>query len=265
LATLTASVLGGWWWLRNLAVYGAVQPRGLIGPPLASSPARRFTLADKGFGWTRVAVRSLSNRFWVEHSVTKICSGPPLRARCDANTQAQWIPAWTAVATVVTLALVAAAVAFAVRRRAGVLPLVAVLLPFVFALAQLLAVDWLEYSHSGALSGLQGRYFFLAAVGLAALVALGAGEITAGRAHRWLPLAVLCGAAALHARTIVTVLGYHWNGAQDGLRAAATGATAWSALPAIVVRCTWLGAVALTLVVGLVVAFRDTESADISG
>lgn len=256
LATATASALGGWWWIRNLVVYDAVQPRGLIGPPLGSSPERRFTLADKGLGWAQEAARLLSNRFWVEHSMTKNCSGPPLRAgACAANPDAQWISAWTTVATLTALVLIVVACVLAARRRTGVLPLVAIALPFVFVFTQLVAVDWLEFSHSGALSGLQGRYFYLALVGLAALVALGAGAL-AGRHGRWLPLVLLAGATALHVRTIVTLLGNHWYGARDGLRAAAASATAWSALPAALVRGTWLAAVLLAALVGVLLALR---------
>lgn len=258
LASIVATVLGGWWWLRNLAVYDAVQPRGLIGPPLASSPASRYTLADKGLGWAEQAGRQLSSRFWVELSVTKNCSGPPLTPCRAANPGAQWIAGWTGAASAIALLLIVVAFAVATRRRTGVLPLVAVALPFAFAFAQLVTVDWLEYSHSGALSGLQGRYFFLAVVGLAPLVALGGGGVLGGRRDRWLPLAMMLGAAAMHTRTIIAILGNHWNGAADGLRAAAASATAWSALPAAMVRGTWLTVVLVTCAVGvlLVVALR---------
>ena len=252
LAVATAAVFGGWWWLRNVALYAAVQPRGLIGPPLASSPPQPFSLVDKGTGWARRAASALSNRFWVEHSATKTCSGPPLRGSCVPSPQADWIPAWTTVATLTVLLLIAAAF-FAAARRGGVLPLAAVALPFAATLAQLVAVDWLEYSRSGALSGLQGRYFYLALVGLATLVALGAGALARGR-DRWLPLAVLGCAALLHARTIRTVLEAHWYGASAGLRAAADNATAWSALPTTLVRGTWLAAVLLAGAVGVLLA-----------
>ncbi|MDQ1710389.1 MAG: hypothetical protein QOG49_1774 [Frankiaceae bacterium] len=247
-AAATAAALGGWWWLRNLAVYDAVQPRGLVGPPLATSPAQRYTLADKGVGWAERAATLLSNRFWVEFSVTRNCTGPPLRATCVANPAAAWIPAWTTVASVVALALIA--VAFWTARRRGVLPLIAVSLPFAAAFAQLVVVDWLEFSHSGAPSGLQGRYFYLALVAVAALVALGAGALLP-RHDRWLPLAMLACAAVLHARTIMTILDTHWGGAADGLRVAAANATAWSALPAGLVRLTWLCAAVLAVAVGV--------------
>jgi hypothetical protein len=168
------------------------------------------------------------------------------------------------VASLLALGLIVVAFAVAARRRTGLLPLVTVVLPFVIAFAQLVAVDWLEYSHSGALSGLQGRYFYLALVGLAPLVALGGGALLQAPAHRWLPLAVLFGALALHTRTVVAVLATHWNGAQDGLRAAAASATAWSALPALLVRGTWLGAAALAALVAALLVRAAASSPEIS-
>ncbi|MEO6712663.1 MAG: phospholipid carrier-dependent glycosyltransferase [Mycobacteriales bacterium] len=249
LAAAITSVLGGWWWIRNLVVYDAIQPRGLVGPPLVGSPAEPYTLPEKGWGWTQVAARSLSSRFWFEHSMTRNCSGPPLRGRCVPNPDAAWISSWAGVASVVTLTLIALALIVAARRR-QLLPLLAIGIPFALSFAQLVAVDWLEYAHSGVPSGLQGRYFYLALVGVAVLVALGAGGL-AGRHDRWLPLALLTVAALLHARTIVTILGNHWNGARLGVRAAAANATAWSALPSSLVRGTWLGALVLAGAVGV--------------
>lgn len=256
LAAAMVALLGGWWWLRNLAVYGAIQPRGLIGPPLAGSPEQRYTLADKGLGWAERAAQLLSSRFWVEHSMTRNCVGPPLTTcgAAQANPDARWIGSWTTVATVVALTLIVVAFAAAARRRTGVLPVVAVLLPFAFAFAQLIAVDWLEYSHSGVASGLQGRYFYLGLVGIAALVALGAGALL-GRRDRWLPLLLLAAAIVMHARTIDTVLGNHWYGARDGLRAAANSATAWSALPTALTRSTWLATLLLVAAIGVLIAF----------
>ena len=264
IAVAVASVLGGWWWLRNLAVHGVIQPRGLIGPPLASSPERRYTLADKGWDWAQIAGKTLSSRFWVENSMTKICSGPPLTPCRRANPDAAWIAGWTGVATIVVLLLILVAFVAAARRRSGVLALAAVSLPFAFTLAQLVAVDWLEYSHSRALSGLQGRYFYLALVGLAAAVALGASAV-ARRHDRWIALLLLCGACALHARTIVTVLGNHWYGARDGLRAAADNAAAWSALPTALTRLTWLAAMALVVASGVLLVRSRWAPGDVPG
>jgi hypothetical protein len=168
------------------------------------------------------------------------------------------------VASLLALTLIVVAFAAAARRRTGVLPLVAVVLPFVFAFAQLVAVDWLEYSHSGALSGLQGRYFYLALVGLAPLVSLGAAAAWPGGADRWLPGLVLLGAVALHAKTVTAVLATHWNGAHDGLRAAAASATAWSALPAVLVRGTWLAAAALAAALAILLALAAARRSDFS-
>ncbi len=249
IATAIAGGVGGLWWLRNLVEYGAVQPRGLVGPPLASTPARPYTLGEKGWSWfTEAAAPQLSSRFWVEHSISRTCTGPTL-ATCKSNDGAGWIQSWTTVATLLTLALVVVAVIACARRRTiGLGPVVAISVPFAAALAQLLVVDWIEFSHNGAASGLQGRYLYLGLVGLGVLFGIGAG-VVGGRIQRWLPLVVLALAAVVHIRTIEAVLGYHWRGDADGIRAALDSAAAWSALPTALTRATWAAAVLLALAV----------------
>jgi hypothetical protein len=249
MATALAGGVGGLWWLHNLVAYGALQPRGLVGPPLQTTPARPYTLGEKGWSWlTHAAAPQLSSRFWVEHSISRTCTGPTLRF-CKANPGAAWISSWTTFATLLAILLAIVGVAtFARRSVLGIGPIVAISLPFVAALAQLLVVDWIEFSHNGAASGLQGRYLYLGLVGIASLVAMGAG-VVGRRIQRWLPLAVLALGAVLHLRTIEAVLGYHWRGDTDGIRAALDSAAAWSALPTAVTRATWAAAVLIAVVV----------------
>lgn len=218
------------WYIRNLTRYDALQPQGITPKPDPRQPLVPYGLGDKGFDWvTDYAVPLFSRRFWVELSV-----------RRNLPT-AQWIPTWTAVATTLLLAAAVVALVVAARKRRFLPYCAAVAAPFVALLLQLFIVTWREYSHSGVPErGLQGRYFFAGIIGLAALAGIGAASVLTPRYERWLPLAILAGAVAIHFRSIGSVLSWHWNGGADGASTALGSAAAWAPWPAALVILGWL-------------------------
>ncbi len=225
------------WYIRNLTKYGSLQPQGITPARSPNQPDTPFTLADKGWDWlTDYAVPRFSSRFWVELSV-----------RRELPT-AQWIQSWTNVATaLVLLALVAGLVVSARNRQ--LLPVTAALLaPFAALVLQVFAITWREYARSGEPRGLQGRYFFPGVVALAALAAIGAATLL-GRRERWLPVGVLAAASLLHARSVSSVLDWHWNGAADGLPSALRSAAAWAPWPSALVMLEWLAVIAVAIAV----------------
>lgn len=232
-------VLSGAWYVRNITRYGSLQPQGITPKPDPRQPAVPFRLGDKGWDWLHdYAVPLFSRRFWVELSV-----------RRELPT-ARWIPTWTALASILLLAAAVAALVVAARQRRLLVLAAAIAAPFAALVLQVLAVTWREYARSGVPErGLQGRYFFPGIVGLAALAAIGAAAVLPPRHQRWLPVAVLAGAAALHTRAITSVLSWHWNGAADGAFTALRSAAAWAPWPAALVTAEWLAVVAVSIAV----------------
>lgn len=209
-AVALAVLLGGWWWVRNLAVHGTLQPTGV---PLPSP--------DAGFvpdlaGWTRGFGEVMAVRFWGNLGW--------YQAR---------LPGWVvALATATALAGVAAS--FRWRRPGGPgRPDLAVMaFPAVAIGAIVVYGGWGYYTQTGLALGLQGRYLYPGLVGLAVLAGAGLGTLPV-RVGRWAPLAVLAAAVALHATTVATVLAdVYQAGTGISLGRAAGAVAAWSPWPA---------------------------------
>jgi hypothetical protein len=60
---------------------------------------------------------------------------------------------------------------------------------------------------------------------------------------------VLGGAFLLHARSVVSVLDWHWNGATDGIFSALRSSAAWAPWPAGFVVLEWLAVLAVAIAV----------------
>jgi 4-amino-4-deoxy-L-arabinose transferase-like glycosyltransferase len=225
------------WYVRNLSRYGTLQPQGITPARSPNQPETPFTLADKGWDWlTHFALPRFSSRFWVELSV-----------RRELPT-AQWIQGWTNVATIVVLLAAAAGLVVCARNRQLLPAAAALLAPFAALVLQVFAITWREYARSGDPRGLQGRYFFPGVVALGALAAIGAAGVLSRR-DRWLPVGVLAGALLLHARSVISVLDWHWNGATDGLPSALRSAAAWAPWPSALVVLEWLAVIAVAIAV----------------
>jgi small subunit ribosomal protein S36 len=219
-AALLTFVAGGWWWFRNLLVFGQVQ----TGIKLLDAAPADFQ-PDVGW-WVSRYLRFLPWRFW------------------------GWF-GWFDVSLPAVLVTVATVVVLAGVVRAFVRPgsgpsrsdLLLLLLP-TGAIAAMVAVGAFQgYLRTGFDEGLQGRYLFPGLVGLAVVFGVGWGRF------RWGPPAVLAAALVMQATAAVTILGFYWGG--DSLVAEARSMVAWSPWPAAVLA---VGGVALGAALPWVIA-----------
>jgi hypothetical protein len=171
-----AGAIGGLWWLRNLNVYGSVQPAGLtpaqanvVWPPLPSGSTVHVAT------YAHHVLDRMTTDVWGALGLTV----PPS------------LPGWitfTASVLVAALILLAFIATFAGRRvvaessgrhaglaqRVPVVDLLVLLLPTVLVIVPLLFHGWSDYHRTGQLIGIQGRYLYPGFVGLVAIAAVGA-------------------------------------------------------------------------------------------
>lgn len=208
-------ICGGWWWLRNLIVHGAIQPTGAAIPPAPEG----FTPSP--IEWLGAVVSLIPPRWWGSFGWYQAELPPAL--------------AWVATAAVA----VAVIAAFALR-RSGAPPrrqLALLLVPLAGTLGIVAVGAWGYYAESSLTPGLQGRYLYAGVVGLAVVVACGLGRLVGGRDRR-LGLAVL-GAAAVLQVVAVLVIATRWYGIPGVRSPAATlaGFLAWSPLGRLGLSC----------------------------
>ena len=233
LALTVAFVVGGWWWLRNLLVFGAVQPAGwpqeaqrrVLGleprPPGTPAPLTDFLEG---------AYRLLSERFWGGLAINYV--GPATFPRRLVDV----------LVVVAALALLAAVVG-AGRSR---LPLLAaVLVPFAGTLVIVGYGMWTGYTYSLDFPGAQGRYLFGSLPSLATGVALGL-AVVAGPVRRLLPLLAALLALGMQAVGLRWVLLRSWLPPYDGRSRSERYGTA---LDGIERWAPWPPAVTLTVLV----------------
>lgn len=141
---------GGWWWARNLLVYGGLQPDGLVYPSKPWEPGTGPSIQIFfDTMWGRLPSSFWGNFGWLRY---------PLPA------------AITDTLTVIALAVI---VGFAFRRslvRGQAFALAS--LPLVF-FAALTATTWSGYVRTQLPAGMQGRYMFVVIIALIALSAIG--------------------------------------------------------------------------------------------
>ena len=202
LSLAVAFAVGGWWWLRNIVLYGTVQPAGW--PPsyrevLRLEPRAPGEPAPLG-PFVEGAYSRLSERFWGGLEINYV--GP--------ETFPHW---WTDALVAAAAAAVVAAVTCAGRSR---LPLVvAVLVPFASTLGVVGYGIWTGYTYSLDFPGAQGRYLFGNLPSLAAAVALGL-VVLARRAGRVVPAVAALLALGMQAAGLYSVLLRNWLPAYDG-------------------------------------------------
>ena len=207
---LAAFVVGGWWWLRNLVLYGELAPSRFS---QLLAPLEQYDVDPGKFlqTWAYTTTR----RFWGDFGLF------------DTH-----LPA-IAFGTATAVVLVGLGFALLRRDRVAGTPIGDRLLlagPLVLLVGGQFANSFRAYQTYGRFPGLQGRYWFGALAATAVVVALGLANM-ARPLIRWLPLLVLAGAGAMQLVAVRTILLHYW--APDGtplLTRLDTAAT-WSPFP----------------------------------
>jgi hypothetical protein len=202
LAVGLGAALGGWWWVRNAVLYGAVSPNGW-----ATDPPRRepLLLPESSFTWFWYFFRVMISRFWGGLGLFE----PP-----------QLSPVAIVTATVVVTACCVAALArrpprdddrlverldrFARSAAPAVL-----LLPIAFTCLMVGQRSHAEYERYTRGIAVQGRYLYLGLAGLAVVTVLGLHRLLGGRDRLVGPI-VLAGALAMQALGLLAVCSYYW-------------------------------------------------------
>ena len=224
----TAFVVGGWWWVRNVVMFGAVQPSLPDVTQVRKAPAGfepSFTW------WIQRYVGAMIERFfsWIGGYGGRL----PLLVVIFA-------------AAVVVGAIVAAFVNahdWLSRARFAVL-----LIPVPAIAALVAGPAYAAYTRTATTPALQGRYLFPGVVGMAAVVAAGLASILRSRV-RLLPILMLAGAAAMQGFALWRIMHSFWGPQGSSLSTLFRAALAWSPWPDAVVIV--VGLLLLVAVVGL--------------
>lgn len=221
-------LLGGWWWARNLILYGELMPSrfGRILPTV--DEPRDF--GEFLHAWGSATTR----RFWGDFGWYDVhMSG--------------------VVVTIATVICLGAVIVCCVRRdRVAGVPVGDRLLlaaPFLLLVAGQFGVALQAYLDTGRLGGLQGRYWFGALAALGVLIALGAANLVP-KHTRHLPLAVLSAVVVMQGFAVSSIAGYYWGEPRSALADRLRALVAWAPMPGEVIALA--AVVAIVVVVGTV-------------
>ena len=212
-----SGAIGGLWWLRNLNVYGSVQPAGL-------TPAQANTVWPPLPAGSKVHVATYAHHV-LDRMTTDVWGALGL-------TVPPSLPGWiTFVASALAGALlVLAFVATFAGRRPGVddvgrhvgrpprvpaVELLVLLLPTVLVVVPLMFHGWSDYHRTGQLIGIQGRYLYPGFVGLVAIAAVGADLVIGllpSEVERFTPVVTCVLAIAIEVTAGCVVLSKMWLG-----------------------------------------------------
>ena len=185
MAALFTAAIGGWWWVRNLVLYGAVQPNGLgkkgdFGydsffqisrhPPAGTYTIREFIPA--------FLVRVL----WRTWGGIGLAEGPMFARTVD------WV--WFGIVAAGAIF----AIAFGIRGRYGRLSAALFVVPTIVILALPMAAAVSRYTYNGILPGSQGRYLYPTVTAVGLLLGVGYTRFVGRKLAGWLPLVVVIGA-----------------------------------------------------------------------
>ncbi len=245
-AVLTAAV-GGWWWIRNLVLFGAVQPQG-VGPAW-----ERAFVGDPrpGGTWLQYGpefARRLSSRFWGG-------LGYP-----DSPALPTWL---TGGWLILLIAGVLLGVAFGIGGRWGRAAALTFALPAAFFTGLIFVAGGRAYVYNLRLPGIQGRYVYPGLTALAVLFGIGIVRL-AGRIGRAVPLLLLAAGVLTQAWAWRLLVSQWWVpthtvgdwGAM--FRGALDGILRWSPWPTVPTVAPFV-AVALLALTALGAAVRATR------
>jgi small subunit ribosomal protein S36 len=216
-------LLGGWWWVRNVVLYGSLMPTRYF-DIVAPVPRGRLDIVDYLRQWITATIR----RFWGDFGYfdTRIPS--------------------TAV-TIATAVCVVALLAGLIGRdrvagtKAGDRLLLLAPLPLLMAMQLQTALS--TYLKDGQYAALQGRYWFGALAPLTLLLALGAAKLLRSF-QRWLPLGVLAAAAVMQGLAVAAIFRFYWGAPGAALSARLRAMVAWAPVPGeVIAAATIVGAI----------------------
>lgn len=203
--------LGGWWWLRNLIVFGKISPSrysemvpdnddfdvewGNFVQQWAYNTTQRFW---GSFGWFDIAVPTLAFALASTVCVVGLVYGCSRRDPVGR----------TVVGDRILLAM-----------------------PLILLIATQFAFALRGYLQTGRLPGMQGRYWFGALAGASVVIVIGLARLLRQHTRR-LPLLVFAGAMTMQGVAVLTLLRHFWGAAggtsiPDRLRAM----IAWAPVP----------------------------------
>jgi hypothetical protein len=239
IALAVAGFGSGWWWLRNIVVFGVIQPEGNqivqngLGPP-------RTTWGATGVQFAEHFVRRMNYRFWLDAHIW----APPT-----------WVECFDAIlAVVLVVGLIAGLVTARRWTSLGPLRALIVLVPAACQLGIITLGAWHSWQSTLFPSGQQGRYIYGGLLGLLIVGCAGLARLLGRRAHL-LPFALLAG--GLFVTVVQFALGFriyyaprhhtsYWNDLTEGSR----NLLAWSPLPS---TAFWVAVIA-TAVAGIAAA-----------
>jgi 4-amino-4-deoxy-L-arabinose transferase-like glycosyltransferase len=236
-------VTGGWWWIRNVLVHGAVQPVRHLEP--VTEPIVFDWFSFDWISWLSEATRRIILSSW----------GGQYALGGRHYTPLFWI---------LTVLLVVGCVIGWIRSKDRVASFVSALFALILVPAVLLTSAFLS-DERGTVVGIQGRYLFPGLAGIAPLVVIAAAGI-GRRANRWLPAVFATGSVVMSVLAVRYMLNRYWHSFGPRWDDKWSGVVATSPLPTATENGILLAAsVALLVLVGaaMSVALRhDPRSAD---
>jgi 4-amino-4-deoxy-L-arabinose transferase-like glycosyltransferase len=252
--------IGGWWWIRNVVLYGTVQPDGFA---TLSDSVRQLGFGRDHVGGTDLDffvrfMKLLARRIWGSLGLIDQPSLPALVL----------FPM-----TVLLVACIVAGVLAGVPRWRGTLAAsgwtvgraVSLILPALLTLSVMYAGSRSTYLKGHALGGVQARYLVPAVLGIVICAAVGLDRV-AGRWRRWLPLAALTASLTFVAASAYVVLDVEMSsGGPDRVRRlkdALHFVANWAPFPTavtIALLALTIGLAGATCVVFARAAMRDTR------